>query len=72
MVFSYSKEEDLYSLIPNGSTEGEYLDANTSFERHLKQDDILAEFLLSGGQNYVPTMFRWPVALSTGVTTGPL
>ena len=27
-------------------TEGEYLDANTSFERHLKQDDILAEFVV--------------------------
>ena len=27
-------------------SEGEYLDANTSSERHLKEDDILAEFLV--------------------------
>ena len=37
-------------------TEGEYLDANTSFERHLKQDDILAEFLV-----------RWPESRSNDV-----
>ena len=37
-------------------SEGEYLDANTSFERHLKQDDILAEFLV-----------RWPESRSNDV-----
>ena len=33
-------------FIFGGQPEPEYLDANTSFERRLKRDDILAEFLV--------------------------